>query len=304
MQLICYKPKRFNTEHQWLIDKANEIIEEYVSQGFDLTLRQLYYQFVARALIPNQQKEYKRVGSIINDARLAGLIPWDAIVDRTRFLRGINHVADPEDAIKRAVRQYALDKWEGQKHRVEVWIEKDALIGAIARICHTHDVDYFSCRGHPSQSEVWGAARRLMGYADNGQLPVILYLGDHDPTGMDITRDVRDRMWMFFEGDGTNPDDLIVERIALNMNQVEEHNPPPNPAKMTDSRAPKYVAEYGFESWELDALDPATLSAVIDEAVGRYVDGEDFRARVDQEGEEQEQLRSVADSWDEVVDSL
>jgi len=64
-----------------LVDKCNAIIAEYVAQGFVLTLRQLYYQLVSRDVIANKQTEYKRLGSIVNDARLAGLIDWDAIED-------------------------------------------------------------------------------------------------------------------------------------------------------------------------------------------------------------------------------
>ncbi len=304
MELICYRPKRFNVEHQNILDTANDIIQEYAAQGYDMTLRQLYYQFVARDLIANRQQEYKRLGTIINDGRLAGVLPWDAIVDRTRFLRGINTVDDPGHAITRAADQYHIDLWEEQSFRIEVWIEKDALIGAIERVCNRWNVDFFSCRGNPSQSEVWGAARRLMNYSNDQQTPVILYLGDHDPTGIDITRDVRDRMTMFFEGHDLAEDDLIVERIALNMDQVEEFNPPPNPTKMTDSRAKGYVELYGNESWELDALDPATLSATIQRHIEGYVDQDQFDTRKEQQAEEKEQLQQAASQWDELVDHL
>lgn len=91
MPKISYIEKRFRSETLEIIDQANAIITEYEAQGFDLTLRQLYYQFVARDLIPNTQRDYKRLGSIVNDARLAGLIDWASIVDRTRNLRALGH---------------------------------------------------------------------------------------------------------------------------------------------------------------------------------------------------------------------
>ncbi len=71
--------RQFSARSEGAILDANEIIDEYRDQGFTLTLRQLYYQFVARGLIPNTQRDYKRLGSILNDARLAGLVDWDAI---------------------------------------------------------------------------------------------------------------------------------------------------------------------------------------------------------------------------------
>ena len=78
-----FKATKFRASSLAIIDQANEIIDEYQADGYDLTLRQLYYQFVARNLIPNSQSEYNKLGTAINNGRLAGLIDWDAIKDRT-----------------------------------------------------------------------------------------------------------------------------------------------------------------------------------------------------------------------------
>src|SRR5579864_7879084 len=99
MPKIAYKEFNFRAPTLAIVKKANEIIAEYAAQGFDLTLRQLYYQFVSRDLIPNTQKDYKNLGSIINDARLAGMIDWETIVDRTRELRSLSHWSDPSEII-------------------------------------------------------------------------------------------------------------------------------------------------------------------------------------------------------------
>jgi hypothetical protein len=114
-----------------IIDAANIIIAEYEAAGFTLTLRQLYYQFVSRDLIENKQTEYKRLGSIINDARLAGLIDWSAIEDRTRNVRTVTTWTEPAEIVKAVAAQYKEDLWDSQDHRVEVWVEKDALLGVI-----------------------------------------------------------------------------------------------------------------------------------------------------------------------------
>lgn len=286
---IPYIRKRFNASSLKVIESANAIIDEYTADGFELTLRQLYYQFVSRDLIANTQKEYKKLGAIINDARLAGLVSWTAIVDRTRNLEGNSHWNGPSDIVEACAKQFQIDKWADQEHRVEVWIEKDALVGIVERICRQLDVSYFSCRGYTSQSEMWAAAQRLKRYADDhGQTPVIIHLGDHDPSGIDMSRDIADRLELFMGG-------MEVNRIALNMNQVRKYSPPPNPAKITDSRATKYIKLHGHESWELDALDPKVLSKLIEKTVLSYRDEDKWDDAIALELKHRKSLQRVAE---------
>lgn len=257
MPKITYIRKNFRSPTLARIATANSIIEEYQAQGFSLTLRQLYYQLVARGIIPNAMNEYKKLVKTVSDARLAGLIDWHAIEDRTRTLRGNSHWTDPVDIMNGAVDGYQIDKWENQPNRVEVWIEKDALVGVISGVCSELDIDYFSCRGYPSASSVWRGAMRLARYNRSGQHVNILHFGDHDPSGMDMTRDILDRLELL---SGVC---IHVNRIALNMDQVNEYNPPPNPAKLTDSRVGYYIQHYGRDSWELDALEPLVIVDLI-----------------------------------------
>ncbi|MBO2461123.1 hypothetical protein [Actinomadura violacea] len=277
-----------------IIRRANEICADYANQGYDLTLRQLYYQFVSRDWIPNRQSEYKRLGEIMSDARLAGLIDWHYIVDRTRNLRGLAHWDGPRQIIDAVAAQYLTDRWADQPNRVEVWIEKDALVGVIQRVCNRNDIPYFSCRGYTSQSELWSAARRLSRYADAGQGTVVLHLGDHDPSGIDMSRDISDRLALF------GAEDTEVRRIALNRDQVDQHRPPPNPAKLTDSRARGYIREHGWSSWELDALDPATMSALIEDEISACRDDQLWSAATERMEREKAVLGLVSQRWDEV----
>lgn len=263
---LRYVDRKFSGETLGVIETANKIIDRYERDGLTLTLRQLYYQFVARGLLPNTERSYHRLGSIVSDARLAGLISWTSIEDRTRFLRGLESYVSPEQLLSRVRASYRRDLWANQTWRPEVWIEKDALVGVIEGICHELRVDFFACRGYNSQSEQWRAGQRLAGYVQKGQRPIVFHLGDHDPSGIDMTRDNRDRLSTFADTA------VLVVRLALNMDQVREHNPPPNPAKLTDSRAESYIQEYGDESWELDALDPIYLRDLIRDAVGKIRD--------------------------------
>lgn len=298
MPRIKYQNIAFKNGTLDLIAKANSIIAEYQQQGFDLTLRQLYYQLVSRDIIPNKVTEYKRLGSIINDARLAGLIDWNAIIDRTRNLRGVSHWTTPDSIIGSAAYSYRIDKWEDQDFRPEVWIEKDALVGVIAGICEELDISYFSCRGYTSQSEMWVAAQRLLKWKKMGQRPLILHLGDHDPSGKDMTRDILDRLELF------TGMAIKVDRLALNWDQIEQYNPPPNPAKETDSRFEAYVAEFGNESWELDALEPTVIAALIRQAVEGIRDEDAWARAVERETAERNQLEQAAKNWGKVENFL
>lgn len=249
--------KEFRSETLDTINLANDIIVEYDALGFSLTLRQLYYQFVARGIIANKQTEYKRLGSIINDARLAGMIDWDSIEDRTRFLRTHSSWSDPGSIIRSAADSYALNPWDDQTFYPEVWVEKDALVGVIEPACNRYRVPFFACRGYISQSEQWRAGKRYQEAMESGKIPLVIHLGDHDPSGIDMTRDNAERLSMFACAD------IEVRRIALNWDQVEAYKPPPNPAKETDSRSGGYIRQFGNASWELDALEPRVIDRLI-----------------------------------------
>lgn len=293
MPKICYKDVRFQTKSLELIELVNQVIAEYSAQGYELTLRQAYYQLVARGYIPNNERSYKNIGNLINDGRLAGLIDWYAITDRTRNLRGNNHWGTPADVINSARYSYLLDKWEGQPNYVEVWVEKDALVDVVGQACRPLDIPFFSCRGYTSQSEMWSAAQRFIGQANREQR-IIIHLGDHDPSGIDMTRDIQDRLDLF----GSN---VYVKRVALTMNQIATYNPPPNPAKITDSRASKYIEEYGDESWELDALEPKVITDLIKNEVTAYRDDELYREICSTESKGKEELKMLCNRYNDAV---
>jgi len=291
MPKVKYQEFNFSKSSLALIAKCNQIITDYTAQGFQLTLRQLYYQLVSRDIIPNKQTEYKRLGSIVNDARLAGMIDWLAIEDRTRNLQKLRNWQSPAQVVSEGAHQFHVDMWLGQKYRPEVWIEKDALVGVIEPTCDEFDVPFFSCRGYTSQSEMWVGARRLAMYARRGgQTPVIFHLGDHDPSGKDMTRDITERLAMFMGG-------TRLERLALNMDQVREYEPPPNPAKSTDSRFEAYVQEFGDESWELDALEPRVLADLIRTAIEKLIVKKEWKKREEAREEGRNQLQAIADNW-------
>lgn len=265
----AFKTVKFNQESRTRIGQCDEIIREYQAQGLRMTLRQLYYQLVSRALIPNADRSYKNLSSLVSNARLAGLLDWDAIEDRGRQPRKAAEWDDPAQLMESALYAYRLPRWKTQSRHVELWVEKDALSSVLAPIANEFHVTLMVNKGYSSQSAMYESAERFRAQqratldTDN---PLLLYMGDHDPSGEDMVRDVRDRLVMF------GVDDLQVTKIALTMSQVRRYNPPPNPAKVTDPRAEAYIAEFGDSSWELDALPPDVLAALVREALEEVVD--------------------------------
>jgi len=227
-----------------------------------------------------------------------GLIDWEAIVDRTRNLRNLPHWKSPQDIVRACARQFNFDLWRDQPRYVEVWIEKDALIGVIEGICQRFDVPHFSCRGYTSQSEMWSAAQRIIQRTDGGDKDsIIFHLGDHDPSGIDMTRDIQDRLALF-------KCNAKVKRLALNVDQVARYSPPPNPAKITDSRARHYIRRFGHESWELDALDPKVIAGLIADALDGVMDMVKWAAATERQTAARNLLAGVAGNWQRVTDLL
>lgn len=242
-----------------MLDRINDILEEYVNDGYTLTLRQLYYQLVSRDVIPNNDKEYAKLSNILKNGRMAGIVDWSSIEDRVRRPKLPYYVSGVKDAIKDTISQYRIDRMAGQDRNIEIWVEKDALSNVLYRVSEKYHIRLMVNRGYSSVSAMYDAYNRL---CDDD---VILYFGDHDPSGMDMIRDVRDRLLEF----GVHID---IRPIALTMEQIEEFNPPPNPAKITDPRAKWYIEKYGKTSWELDALPPKELIRLAESAVGEIID--------------------------------
>jgi hypothetical protein len=299
--------RNFSPETLRIIERSQSIVTQYAAQGYDLSVRQLYYQHVARGWLDNNERNYKRLGSIINDARLAGLIDWGRIKDRNRQTLINAHWSSPQSILRSAAASFALDKWATQHTHVEVMVEKAALEGVLVPVCQALDVPFTANRGYSSVSAFYETATRMRASVAAGKQVVVLYLGDHDPSGIDMTRDVDDRLGLFlgkywYEGttrwiDPEHADDIRVERLALNMDQVAQYDPPPNPAKMTDSRANGYVAQYGGSSWELDALDPAVLGDLVRDAVLDLRDEDAWDEIVERERGMIADLQHMADTY-------
>jgi hypothetical protein len=242
-----------------------------------------------------------------------GKIKHKAMHHVARHLEGLKRRYPDEtfNIIESARDSYLNDLWRWQPIRPEVWVEKDALEGVVQAACKPLDVPYFSCRGYTSQSAMWEAGQRMLGYRrevvkyegkhkraggnEFRQRVLIFHLGDHDPSGIDMTRDITDRLEMFTR------DRVEVRRLALNMDQVQKYNPPPNPAKQTDSRFRQYMEEHGNESWELDALEPNVLISLIQANIKSVMDIPRYEEARQIQEHGRKELTQIAKRYDAAV---
>lgn len=349
------KKLRLNNANKIQLETINGIIEEYKMEGYILTLRQLYYQLVSRDIIPNKQSEYAKLSTLLRKGRMAGVVDWSAIEDRNRKPYIPSSWDSAESIVESAISSYRRDRQYGQDVYIELWVEKDALSGVLKRITEEYHINLIVNKGYSSTSAMYDAHERVKENLLENKKVVILYLGDHDPSGLDMIRDIRDRTREFISnsediqgiwdgGDGDfskyfNQDDMpdydiiretyededdmfIVEDgnhwfdielgfgkyifdkkvevrpIGLTMEQIEQFNPPKNPAKITDPRAKWYIKKFGQSSWEVDALNPETLHKLVRENVEGLIDRDLFDEELRKEERDKEKLRGFAFSED------
>lgn len=280
-----FRNKRFSTKNRNLLQKCLSILNEYEQKGIKVTLRQLYYQLVARGIIPNLDKEYHKLSGILTDARYCGFVDWKAVEDRIRIPHKHSEFDNVLNLVESAKYSYRLDRWKDQEYYVELFTEKDAISSVLKPIADEWHIYLNVNRGYSSATAMYDASKRFV--INYGKNCILLYLGDHDPSGLDMIRDIDDRLAEF----GC---DVEVIPIALTLEQVKKYNPPPNPAKLSDSRAKEYVAHFGGTSWEVDALPPDVMIDLVNSTILQYVDIEKMEQVKKQEKEDMKQLEKFA----------
>lgn len=268
------------------LDTINSILEDYREEWYVLTLRQLYYQLVVRDIIPNQQAEYAKLSNILKKGRMAGIVDRDIIEDRLRQPFLPYWVLDIDDAINDTINTYRLNRMDGQDKYIEIRVEKDALSWVLKRVSSKYHINLMVNRGYSSCSAMYDSFRRFSQHEDCH----ILYLGDHDPSGLDMVRDIQERLeefWVY----------LTVHHLAITQEQIATHNPPPNPAKFSDPRADWYVKNYGKTSWEVDALPPEVLINTLEAKIRSMIDLKRYSEMLEKEASDKERLQEMIDNW-------
>jgi hypothetical protein len=309
---LCTQPHRFRTKPergnqysiQNIVDAAITHIDSYAEKGFTPTLRQLFYRLVAVQILLNRKADYRNLGRYINFAKGAGIIDWDAVEDRTRYVRGRNRYLSTKQWLEASLNEWHMDFWVGQLDRPEIWIEKDALLGIIKPVCDKYDVRFYSLRGWGRPADNFSSAQRFL--VDFNSEParltnIIFHLGDYDPTGCAVTPQIEDAVKGYArqlraKDDGNNSDAFVdVRRIGLTKAQIDKYNLAPNrigdetdeavaakeDKKGNESRLKAYLgANDGCpDTWELDALDPVRLQAIVEDAIKSCINNGDAWAK-------------------------
>jgi hypothetical protein len=264
--------------YEEVVEAALDVFKQYDTA---LTLRQLYYRLVSRHLFPNTINSYKRLSRLMVRAREEGDVPVNCLEDRSRRVlgRGDAGYTSAQDFLKRRLvslresyKEFRMPMWDVQPNYIVVSLEKDALSRLVSDIANQYAVRTFPTRGYPSFTYV----QRMAGYIRNrlkGKPTVVLYFGDFDPSGVDIERDLSARLEKYKAGE------YIVHRVALTKDQIVKYSLPPMPVKRSDARSHNFVASYGDESVELDALDPRTLKLMVAQSIASYIDLDAWRKK-------------------------
>jgi hypothetical protein len=264
--------------YEQIVEEALEVFKQYDSA---LTLRQLYYRLVSKRLFPNTINSYKRLSRIMVKAREKRDVPINCLEDRSRRIlgRGDTGYSSAEEFLRRRItglkesyKEFTMPMWDDQPNYVLVSLEKDALSRLMSDIANQYSVRTFPTRGYPSFTYV----NRMATYIRNrlkGKPTVVLYFGDFDPSGIDIERDLEDRLRKY------NAGDFKVMRIALNQDQIRQYDLPPMPVKRSDARSEGFLESYGDQSVELDALDPNTLKLMVAQSIAANIDLDRWRKK-------------------------
>ncbi len=284
--------------YQETVNNVNRVISQY---DMNLTLRQIYYRLVAGGLIPNRRSAYNGLSAQLVKAREEGKVDERRIVDRSRST--IDRAFDsPLDFLETAVwtceNRNFRRFWTTQETYCEAWVEKDALSQVIAGAVEDLNTIVAPSRGYSSFSYIRDAVRRFQKNRGKAERVVILHLGDHDPSGLDMTRDLQARFDAYSRGFLF---EVFVKRIALTYNQVQERNLIPNPTKIEDPRAANYIGHYGNECWELDAIEPDELVRMVETAVRAEVT--DWQAWDDMKAQDQEERDEIRQAIEELKDN-
>jgi hypothetical protein len=265
-----------------IVKESNAIFQQY---NMALTLRQLFYRLVAKHIIANTVQNYKYLSRIVVRARERGDIDDRWIEDRTRTTIGGDFGWDDCDKflneqlaqLKQSHLRFTMPMWTNQNVVVEVWVEKDALSRVISDVAKGFRVITCPSKGYSSYTYLKTAIERMQSEYLPEQDIWILYFGDYDPSGVDIERDLSQRLMQY----GAPPNFQGVKRVALTLDQIRHYQLPPMPAKRSDPRLARFIADTGgSDAVELDALEPPILQKLVENAISQHIDVEKWNQRL------------------------
>jgi len=271
------------------LEHVKEIIGSY---DFALTLRQIYYQLVAKQIIPNETKYYMKLSRLCMIGRDEGILPETAFADRLRQVDKPSSYFDLADFMATVKVAYRKDKWQNQDSYIEVWTEKDALRNVLTQITYRYDVNLMVVRGQVSRTAIYEAYCRYARQVSAGKDCYLYYAGDFDPSGLSIYNSLRERIRNY----DIAGEHITFERIALTPEQISDYDLPSDPAKKGDPNYKRFVSEYGDNVVELDSLPPEVLKDMVKDCIEQHINKKFLLHVKETESKEQARLQKFIDS--------
>lgn len=268
------------------MEEIREAMYQALVEDHPMTVRQVFYRMVSEGVVAKTEGEYKRtVCRLLGEMRLAGTIPFGWIADNTRWQRKPQTFSSFESVLRRTAESYRRSVWDAQPVYVEVWLEKDALAGVLIEETDPWDVPLMVTRGFPSLSYVYDAATTIR---NQGKPAYLYHFGDRDPSGVDIDRNLEQRLREFA------PDaEIHFERVAVTPQQITDLNLPTRPTKGTDSRSKGFEGE----SVEVDAIPPRVLRRMGRDCITKHLDPVEYNRLMQVEDEERGILLGIAERY-------
>ncbi len=287
---------------------ARDVLAE---SEYAMTLRHLYYRLVAQGAIPKDHTSYIKLGRVMRLLREDGTVPWEWLVDHVRSVIRRRTWDGVEDMLGDTAELYRRDLMRNQDVAIQLWAESDSIGSVIAPVAQRYTIPTFIGRGYSSRGYLWTAAKDVVAAHEAGKTVLILHVGDFDPSGLDIFRDLEEtlRLYAFAIEAAASVDEvrrmvidfntnlesetnwLDFERLALTAEQVEAYQLPTAPAKSKDTRTAGFT---GTGTVEVEALPVEDLLAIVEAAITNEIDPEALRILEEAEKSEREIMRRIA----------
>lgn len=265
--------------------ERRDVLERLAEEHGPASVRHIFYAAVVAQLsgITKDQAGYNKVQTQVLNLRRSGRIPYDQITDSTRWMRKSPSFDSWQEAVERTAAMYRRNLWSSSLDRVEVWAESDSIAGVIHQVTNRWDVPLMVCRGQASETFAHSAAEA---WAQSPKRPVVLYVGDHDPHGLDIEESLQEKLRRFHYA----PEHIEWTRIGITAEQVVSMDLPTTKPKLTNRKKP-----YPFD-WaaEAEALPAVLLRELLDSAISRYVDHDQLEVLRAAEAAERQSLLALA----------
>ena len=295
---------------------------------YAMTLRQLYYALISAGALPKVEAAYGRLKRVMRELREDGTVPWEWLVDHTRSVFQARTWDGLAGLLADSARLYRRDLMRSQPVAIQLWAESDSIGSVIARTADRYTIPTFIGRGYSARGYLWAAAQDAVQAHQAGKQVHILHVGDHDPSGEDIFRDVSETLRLYAIAVETarpaahirdvlalraeawcigdiaevlalETPWLSCDRLALTADQIEEYGLPVRPPKTSDVRAARFT---GRGSVEVEALPVDVLLAIVEEAILARIDaGALAAAELAEESEREVAHRIAATPVDRLV---